>query len=68
MSSTYKKLLVLAAFVAAPINALAFDFDKEIAKQNTVTIEINNKKEQRSLEKDNAGDKTLKVALIARKR
>ncbi len=68
MSCTYKRLLVLATFLAAPVDALAFDFDKELAKQNDVSIELLAKKDQQSINKLNKGDKSLKVSLIARKR
>ncbi|MCB0390766.1 MAG: hypothetical protein KDD58_05735 [Bdellovibrionales bacterium] len=68
MSGTYRILLVLAVFMAAPVKALAFDFDKEIAKQNNVSIEILDKKDERVVAKASSRDKNLKVTLIARKR
>lgn len=67
MSSTYKNILVIAAFLAAPVQTWAFDFDKEIAKQNNVSVEVLSNKEQRSLDKGTSSEKGLKVTLIARK-
>ena len=70
MSGTFllKGLLVLAVFSAAPINALAFDFDKELAKQNNISVEVLAKKGQQAADEIKKEDKSLKVTLIARKR
>ncbi len=67
MSGTYRKVLVLAALFAAPVEAMAFDFDKELAKQNNISVEVLSKKSQQDAQKAGKGDKNLRVTLIAKK-
>ena len=68
MSGTLRKLFVLAILMATPVKSLAFDFDKVIAKQNNVSLEVLDKKEEKTALKANSKNKDLKVTLIARKR
>ncbi|MCB0355934.1 MAG: hypothetical protein KDD40_02945 [Bdellovibrionales bacterium] len=68
MSGTLRKLFVLAILMATPVKSLAFAFDKEIAKQNNVSLEVLDKKEEKTALKANSKNKDLKVTLIARKR
>jgi len=66
MSSTLSRILLLS-LLAAPVKSLAFDFDKELAKQNNVSLEIVTKKGSSAEAASKSTDKNLKVTLIAKK-
>ena len=70
MSGTLQKLIVLACLFGAPTQALAFDFDKEIAKQNRVYTNVTScaskSEQQKCKSAKQKRVKDVKVRLIAK--
>ena len=71
MSGTLRSLMVVAIFSAIPTKALAFDFDKELNKQNRVykvVVPSIGKKPTKKLAREPQSKDELKVSLVSKRR
>lgn len=68
MSSTLLRIILLGALFSAPLQASAFDFDKELAKQNNISVELVSRKGKVKADKASKDRSEMQVTLVARKR